>query len=319
MGFGFDAFINMNDFIVTFPGQGSQSIGMMDNLKDVPVIKSTFNEASELIGVDFWDMINSDNNLINQTINTQPLMLTAGIATWRYLQEGEIGFPSFTAGHSLGEFTALVASNSLSFEEGLKIVLKRAELMQNAVSENEGAMAAILGLDDQLVIQICEENKGIGTLEAVNFNSPGQVVIAGNRSVVEDSLVQFKSAGAKRALLLPVSVPSHCKLMEPASLAFKEYLDNVTFELPSFPVIQNYEALFYNNINQIKQALVLQLCNPVKWTQTIRFLGSKNINIYVESGPGKVLTGLNRRINKEVKHIAIDSKESIKQLLSEIS
>jgi len=214
----------MSKYIITFPGQGSQSIGMMNSLSHIPIIQDTFTEASEILNKDFLTMASSENQEINQTVNTQPLMLTAGVATWRYLQEKNLASPSFIAGHSLGEFTALVASNSLTFNDALKVVKKRAELMQNAVPEGKGAMAAIIGLEDQKVIEICNKEQGDEVLEAVNFNSPGQVVIAGTKSTLEKSLQSFIDAGAKRALLLPVSVPSHCKLMLPASILFGDYL-----------------------------------------------------------------------------------------------
>jgi [acyl-carrier-protein] S-malonyltransferase len=309
----------MKKFIVTFPGQGSQSVGMMSNLSNSTIIKKTFDEASEIIGIDFWSMINEDNNDINQTINTQPLMLTAGIATWRHIQSNKILNPAYAAGHSLGEITALVAADSLDFSVGLNLVRKRAELMQNAVPKNEGGMAAILGLSDKKVVEICQSNQKDGVLEAVNFNSPGQVVIAGNKKILESSLKNFKAGGAKRALLLPVSVPSHCKLMEPAAKDFRSYLINIRIKMPNFPVIQNYEALAYNSTKEIKEALVLQLYNPVRWTDTIKYLSSQNIDVFIESGPGKILTGLNRRINKGISHIAIDSNEETAQFLTAIS
>jgi [acyl-carrier-protein] S-malonyltransferase len=242
-------------------------------------------------------------------------MLVAGVATWRYLQENNLDSPSFTAGHSLGEFTALVASNSLTFNDALKLVTKRAELMQNAVPEGEGAMAAIIGLEDHKVIEICNEEQGNGTLEAVNFNSPGQVVIAGTKSVLDKSLQIFKDAGAKRAVLLPVSVPSHCKLMRPASILFDDYLKSIVFNLPKFPIIQNYEAIHYNEIDKIKSALVHQIYNPVRWTETIKLLSVEGINLFIEAGPGKVLTGLNKRINKEASHVSVSNEDAIGEIL----
>jgi len=308
----------MKKFILTFPGQGSQSIGMMKGLAEQVVIKDTFTEASNILGVDFLEMITSENNQINKTINTQPLMLTVGIATWRYLLSIGISLPAFSAGHSLGEFTALVAGESLSFRDGLNLVLKRAELMQDAVPENEGAMAAILGLDDDAVIDVCLKNSNNQTLEAVNFNSPGQVVVAGTKAVVEASLNHFKDAGAKRAIIVPVSVPSHCSLMKPASIKFKEYLKSVVFKLPNFPVIQNYQAVSYNETELIKDALVLQMFNPVRWTETIKNLSRKEVGIFVESAPGKILTGLNKRINRDAIHTSIDSVESANQFLLQI-
>ena len=305
----------MSKYIVTFPGQGSQSIGMMNGLAHIPIIQKTFTEASEVLNKDFWAMTTSENQEINQTINTQPLMLIAGVATWRYLQENNLDSPSFTAGHSLGEFTALVASNSLTFNDALKLVTKRAELMQNAVPEGEGAMAAIIGLEDHKVIEICNEEQGNGTLEAVNFNSPGQVVIAGTKSVLDKSLQIFKDAGAKRAVLLPVSVPSHCKLMRPASILFDDYLKSIVFNLPKFPIIQNYEAIHYNEIDKIKSALVHQIYNPVRWTETIKLLSVEGINLFIEAGPGKVLTGLNKRINKEASHVSVSNEDAIGEIL----
>ena len=305
----------MSKYIITFPGQGSQSIGMMNGLAHIPIIQKTFTEASEVLNKDFWAMTTSENQEINQTINTQPLMLIAGVATWRYLQENNLDSPSFTAGHSLGEFTALVASNSLTFNDALKLVTKRAELMQNAVPEGEGAMAAIIGLEDHKVIKICNEEQGNGTLEAVNFNSPGQVVIAGTKSVLDKSLQIFKDAGAKRAVLLPVSVPSHCKLMRPASILFDDYLKSIVFNLPKFPIIQNYEAIHYNEIDDIKSALVHQIYNPVRWTETIKLLSVEGINLFIEAGPGKVLTGLNKRINKEASHVSVSNEDAIGEIL----
>ena len=305
----------MSKYIITFPGQGSQSIGMMNSISHIPIIKKTFTEASEILKKDFWAMISTENLEINQTVNTQPLMLTAGVATWRYLQENDLASPSFIAGHSLGEFTALVASESLTFNDALKVVTKRAELMQNAVPEGEGAMAAIIGLEDQKVIEICNEEQGNGTLEAVNFNSPGQVVIAGTKSVLDKSLQIFKDAGAKRAVLLPVSVPSHCKLMRPASILFDDYLKSIVFNLPKFPIIQNYEAIHYNEIDKIKSALVHQIYNPVRWTETIKLLSVEGINLFIEAGPGKVLTGLNKRINKEASHVSVSNEDAIGEIL----
>jgi [acyl-carrier-protein] S-malonyltransferase len=308
----------MSKYVITFPGQGSQSIGMMNNLSHIPVVQKTFTEASEVLNKDFWAMVSSDNQEINETVNTQPIMLTAGVATWRYLQENNLATPSFIAGHSLGEFTALVAANSLTFNNALKVVTKRAELMQDAVPKNEGGMAAIIGLEDERVIEICMQEQGSEVLEAVNFNSPGQVVIAGTKSTLEKSLQSFKDAGAKRAIQLPVSVPSHCRLMQPASILFGDYLNTITFNLPEIPVIQNFEAIDYNEIENVKLALVKQLFNPVMWTQSIKSLSLKGIDLFIEAGPGKILTGLNRRINKEASHIAMSGEEAIDEILLKI-
>ena len=301
----------MTDFVALFPGQGSQSIGMMQNLTSNSLIKKTFDQASDILNTNFWDMVNIENTDINQTINTQPLMLAAGIATWRALKESNIKHPSFAAGHSLGEFTALVAAEVFSFENGLNIVKKRAELMQNAVPSDEGAMAAILGLKDSEVINICNNLKEKGVIEAVNFNSPGQVVVAGEKIIIDTSLEIFKEAGAKRAIILPVSVPSHCSLMKEAAIEFKEFLSSINFAKPIFPVVQNFEAIPYDDEEKIKEGLFHQLFNPVRWTQSMEFMSEKKLNIFLEIGPGKVLTSLSKRINKDSNNISIDSMESI--------
>ena len=301
----------MTDFVALFPGQGSQSIGMMQNLTSNPLIKKTFDEASDILNTNFWDMVNIENTDINQTINTQPLMLAAGIATWRVLKESNINHPSFAAGHSLGEFTALVAAEVFSFENGLNIVKKRAELMQNAIPSDEGAMAAILGLKDSEVINICNNLEEKGVIEAVNFNSPGQVVVAGEKIIIETSLEVFKEAGAKRAIILPVSVPSHCSLMKEAAIEFKEFLSSINFAKPIFPVVQNFEAIPYDDEEKIKEGLFHQLFNPVRWTQSMEFMSEKKLNIFLEIGPGRVLTSLSKRINRDSKNISIDSMESI--------
>ena len=301
----------MTNYVALFPGQGSQSIGMMQNLASNPLIKKTFDEASDILNTNFWDMVNIENTDINQTINTQPLMLAAGIATWRVLEESNINHPSLAAGHSLGEFTALVAAKVFSFENGLHIVKKRAGLMQNAVSSDEGAMAAILGLKDSEVINICNNLKEKGVIEAVNFNSPGQVVVAGEKIIIETSLEVFKEAGAKRAIILPVSVPSHCILMKEAAIEFKEFLSTINFAKPIFPVVQNFEAIPYEDEEKIKEGLFHQLFNPVRWTESMEYMSEKKLNIFLEIGPGKVLTSLSKRINRDSKNISIDSMESI--------
>ena len=301
----------MTDFVALFPGQGSQSIGMMQNLTSNSLIKKTFDQASDILNTNFWDMVNIENTDINQTINTQPLMLAAGIATWRVLKDSNINQPSFAAGHSLGEFTALVAAEVFSFENGLNIVKKRAELMQNAVPSDEGAMAAILGLKDSEVINICNNLNEKGVIEAVNFNSPGQVVVAGEKIIIETSLEVFKEAGAKRAIILPVSVPSHCSLMKEAAIEFKEFLSFINFAKPIFPVVQNFEAIPYDDEEKIKEGLFHQLFNPVRWTQSMEFMSEKKLNIFLEIGPGKVLTSLSKRINRDSNNISIDSMESI--------
>ncbi len=246
-------------FAFFFPGQGSQSVGMMQGLADIGVVRQTFDEASDILGQDFWTMVTESNEALNQTSNTQPLMLTAGVATWRAWQAQSSLAPSILAGHSLGEYTALVAAGALSFEDALPLVRYRAEVMQNAVAEGIGAMAAILGLDDETVRQVCAEGAQGEVLEAVNLNSPGQVVIAGNKTAVERGMEIAKAKGAKRALALPVSVPSHCALMKPAAEALAVYLQNVPMIVGNVPVIHNADVLAYSDTHQMKDALVRQL------------------------------------------------------------
>jgi [acyl-carrier-protein] S-malonyltransferase len=249
----------MSKFAFFFPGQGSQSVGMMAGFMnesgDNPVIKQTFVEASDILKTDFWAMATEPNELLNQTQHTQPLMLTAGIATYRaYIQAGGLQ-ASIHAGHSLGEYTALVAANALSFADALPLVKYRAEVMQSAVPEGVGAMAAILGLDDDIVRAVCAEAAQNEVCEAVNLNSPGQVVIAGNKAAVELGMEIAKAKGAKRALALPVSVPSHCALMKPAAEKLAEYLKSVTISTPQTPVIHNADVAAYSESDKIKQAL----------------------------------------------------------------
>ncbi|HSF70898.1 MAG TPA: ACP S-malonyltransferase, partial [Methylotenera sp.] len=264
----------MSKFAFFFPGQGSQSVGMMAGFMnesgDNPVIKQTFVEASDILKTDFWAMATEPNELLNQTQHTQPLMLTAGIATYRaYIQAGGLQ-ANIHAGHSLGEYTALVAANALSFADALPLVKYRAEVMQSAVPEGVGAMAAILGLDDDIVRAVCAEAAQNEVCEAVNLNSPGQVVIAGNKAAVERGMEIAKAKGAKRALALPVSVPSHCALMKPAAEKLAEYLKSVTISTPQIPVIHNADVVAYSVSDKIKQALVHQLYSPVRWVETVQ-------------------------------------------------
>ncbi len=295
----------MNNFSFIFPGQGSQSVGMMADFNDHPLIQSTFNEASQILNVDFWKMATNPNENIHQTIHTQPILLTAGIATWRLWQSKSDQLPSYLAGHSLGEYTALVASNAMEFNDALKLVKFRAEVMQKAVPEGVGAMAAILGMSDSDVIDACKEAQENEVVEAVNFNSPGQVVIAGNMLAVERAIEIAKSKGAKRAILLPVSVPSHCSLMQKASEELKEYLTYITIKKPNIPVIHNVDVKEHHDANQIKDALSKQLCYPVRWVETIEKMALHKISSIAECGPGKVLTGLTKRISAELRGTAL--------------
>jgi [acyl-carrier-protein] S-malonyltransferase len=306
----------MSKFAFFFPGQGSQSVGMMAGFGDSKIIKQTFDEASDILGVDFWVMATEPNENINQTTNTQPIMLIAGVATYRaYLQAG--GQQSnIHAGHSLGEYTALVASEAISFADALPLVKYRAEVMQSAVPEGVGAMAAILGLDDDTVRTVCTEAAQNEILEAVNLNSPGQVVIAGNKAAVERGMELAKSKGAKRALALPVSVPSHCALMKPAAEMLAIYLKNVTIYPPKIPVIHNADVASYNESDKIKDALVRQLYSPVRWVETVQHIFAQGAVRSAECGPGKVLAGLAKRCVADLPCTALTSNEAISEFIN---
>ncbi|ULJ70255.1 ACP S-malonyltransferase [Wielerella bovis] len=299
-------------FAFFFPGQGSQSLHMMDGFDGVQVVRDTFTEASDALNQDLWAMMNGeDAEIIGQTVNTQPLMLTAGVATYRaYLAAGG-ALPSVVAGHSLGEYSALVAAGSLKFTDAVKLVRLRAELMQSAVPQGVGAMAAILGLDDDVVRQICADAEQGEVCEAVNFNSIGQIVIAGNAAAVERAMTAAKEAGAKRALPLPVSVPSHCRLMQAAAEKLAVALQDVAFMQPEIRVIHNADVTSYNDAAQIKDALVRQLYSPVRWTETVQLLVREGITQSAECGPGKVLAGLAKRIEKEAVCSALVSQEAV--------
>ena len=299
-------------FAFFFPGQGSQSLNMMSGFDGEAVVKATFDEASAALGQDLWAMMNgSDAAPINETVNTQPLMLAAGVATYRAYLEAGGKTPAVVAGHSLGEYSALVAAGALSFADAVKLVRLRAELMQSAVPQGVGAMAAVLGLDDDQVQAICAQAAQGEVVEAVNFNSPGQVVIAGNVAAVERAMAAAKEAGAKRALPLPVSVPSHCSLMKPAAEKLAEALQNVAIHTPQIRVIHNADVAAYDDADKIKDALVRQLYSPVRWTETVNALVAEGIAESAECGPGKVLAGLAKRINKEAACTALTNAEQV--------
>lgn len=308
----------MNKFAFLFSGQGSQSVGMMNEFGESAIIRDTFVEASDILGLDFWTMATEPNEAINETTNTQPIMLIAGIATWRVWQASTDKLPSVLAGHSLGEFTALVASGALSFADALPLVRYRAEVMQSAVPAGVGAMAAILGLDDAVVREVCAEAAQNEVLEAVNFNSPSQVVIAGNKAAVERGMELAKARGAKRALPLPVSVPSHCALMKPAAVKLAEYLENVTINTPQIPLIQNADVVTYQDAEKIKDALVRQLYSPVRWVETVQAIHAQGITQAAECGPGKVLAGLTKRIVAELSCVALTNNEALNEFQSQL-
>ena len=303
-----------------FPGQGSQSLNMMSGFNDMDIVKQTFEQASSALDQDLWALMNGDDAAsLNETVNTQPLMLTAGVAVWRVYQQLNGQAPSVVAGHSLGEYTALVAAESLDFTDAVKLVRLRAQLMQNAVPQGQGAMAAILGLDDQIVRQVCveaEQELTGAVAEAVNYNSPGQIVIAGSTEAISRACELAKTAGAKRALLLPVSVPSHCRLMKPAAEQLSQALVNVKINAPQITVLHNVDVSAHHDANSIKNALVQQLYSPVRWTETVEKLVKEGITDYAECGPGKVLAGLAKRIDKNTICAALTSLESVENFIT---
>lgn len=306
----------MTQFAFLFPGQGSQSVGMMSGFGDNAIICNTFTEASDILGVDFWKMASEANEAINDTTNTQPIMLIAGVATWRAWQANTQALPTLLAGHSLGEYSALVAAGALSFADALPLVRYRAEVMQSAVPAGVGAMAAILGLDDETVREVCTTAAEGEVLEAVNLNSPGQVVIAGNKAAVERGMALAKEKGAKRALALPVSVPSHCALMQPAATQLAAYLTAVQVNTPKIPVIHNADVKSYTDAAQIKDALVRQLYSPVRWVETIQAMHAQGITQTAECGPGKVLAGLTKRIVAELPSTALVNNEALSETIA---
>jgi len=306
-------------YAIIFPGQGSQSLGMLSDLADnFPIVKDTFAEASDALGFDLWALTQEDQDALNQTQNTQPAMLAAGYATYLALTSENYLSPVCMAGHSLGEYTALVASGSLGFSDGIKLVRKRAELMQSAVPAGVGAMAAILGLDDETVVKVCADYAGEGIVEAVNFNSSGQVVIAGNKAAVDTTCEAMKVAGAKRAVLLPVSVPSHCSLMNDAAQEFSIAVNAVEFNMGNVDVLHNFDAKKANDTDDMKANLVAQLHKPVLWTGTVKAMHAMGVEKLIESGPGKVLTGLTRRIEKSLTANAVLDSASVTATLEEI-
>jgi len=307
-------------YAIVYPGQGSQSVRMLSDLStNFSIVKDIFNEASDAINVDLWKVVQEDEEALNQTENTQPAMLAAGYATFKVLSNEVDLSPICMAGHSLGEYTALVAAKSLNYFEAVKLVRKRAELMQLAVPSGTGAMAAILGLDDEKVIEICTQSKISGVVEAVNFNSPGQVVIAGENKAVNKACESMKEAGAKRALLLPVSVPSHCSLMNNAAQEFSYSVDAVNFKMGEASVLHNVDASYANDANEIKLKLVDQLCKPVLWTSSVQKMQQLGVEKLIELGPGKVLAGLTRRIDKSLSSLAVIDTAAVQSTIEEIS
>jgi len=307
-------------YAIVFPGQGSQSLGMLSDLSsNFSIVKDIFSEASDALDLDLWKLVQEDGDALNQTKNTQPAMLAAGYATYKVLANEVDLSPIFMAGHSLGEYTALVAAKSLNYFEAVKLVRKRAELMQSAVPSGTGAMAAILGLDDEKVIEICNQSNIFGVVEAVNFNSPGQVVIAGEKEAIKSACESMKEAGAKRALMLPVSVPSHCSLMTSAAEEFERSVEVVNFKMTNIRVIHNIDASYADDANEIKLKLVGQLCKPVLWTSSVQKMQQLGVEKLIESGPGKVLAGLTKRIDKSLSASVVIDMTTLQSTIEEIA
>ena len=306
-------------FAFVFPGQGSQSVGMLNSISERPEVRATLQEASQALGEDVAKLIaEGPAEALSLTTNTQPVMLTAGVAFYRAWLAAGGPAPQVMAGHSLGEYSALVAAGVITFKDAVPLVRFRAEAMQSAVPVGTGGMAAILGLDDATVIKVCAEASAAsgGVVEAVNFNAPGQVVIAGASDAVTKACELLKAAGAKRALPLPVSAPFHSSLLQPASEKLKGYLANIEFKVPTISVINNVDVQILNDPSAIKDALVRQAAKPVRWQETIQAMANQGVTQVVECGPGKVLAGLTKRINDQVTGVPVFDEASLNEVLA---
>mgnify|MGYP001172741230 CR=1 FL=1 len=297
-----------------FPGQGSQAVGMLSEFTEEPVFSHTFNEASGALGYDLWDIVaNGPAEQLNNTAITQPALLTAGVALWRYWEQRGGFRPHYLAGHSLGEYTALTCAGVFSLGDAVRLVAKRGELMQTAVPEGQGAMAAILGLEDDQVRTACANAQEDGVVEAVNLNAPGQVVIAGDVAAVDRAIAACKAAGARRALPLPVSVPSHCALMRPAAEELANVIAKVNMFAPEVPVINNVDVSITTDVDAIRDALIRQLYSPVRWVETVQKLHAEGVTHAYECGPGKVLAGLLKRIEKSIVVLPMEDKTAVNE------
>lgn len=303
----------MTQFAFVFPGQGSQTVGMLTELAATyPLVEETFREASDALGYDLWQLVSQGPaEELNKTWQTQPALLAASVAIYRVWQQQGGEQPVLMAGHSLGEYSALVCAGVLNFADAVKLVELRGKLMQEAVPEGTGAMQAIIGLDDAAIRKACEESAQGQVVSPVNFNSPGQVVIAGNKEAVERAGAACKAAGAKRALPLPVSVPSHCALMKPAADKLAVALENIAFNTPAVPVINNVDVKAETDAAAIRHALVRQLYSPVRWTESVEAMAAQGVTQLLEMGPGKVLTGLTKRIVDTLTAAAVNDTASL--------
>ena len=308
----------MSKRVFLFPGQGSQSVGMLADLGGETMVRQTFQEASGALGYDLWALVqDGPAEALNSTDKTQPALLASGVALWRLWQQRGGVRPDFLAGHSLGEYTALVCAGVFNLGDGVRLVEKRGQLMQQAVPAGTGAMAAILGLDDDQVRAACASAAEGDVVEAVNLNAPGQVVIAGSVAAVERGIAACKAAGAKRAMALPVSVPSHCALMKPAAEQLAEVLAGISMHAAEIPLINNTDVAIETDSSQIRDALVRQLYSPVRWVEIIQRLGAEGVSRGYECGPGRVLSGLVKRIDKDMAVSALENAEAFNQALGE--
>lgn len=307
--------------VFMFPGQGSQSIGMMASLlEEHAIAREVFEQASSAIGYDLVDIAaRGPEELINSTAITQPIVLTASIAMWRVWCANNELRPDFMCGHSLGEYSALVASGVLAFDDAVKLVHLRGKLMQDAVPHGQGAMAALLGLEDDKVIAVCEQAAQGDVVSAANFNAPGQVVISGSMAALERALVMAKEAGARRAAMLPVSVPCHCALLAPAGQALADAVAKLEFNEPSIPIMQNFTALIPDDIEELKSSLLSHLHQPVLWAQSIKNLAALDVELFVECGPGKVLSGLNKRIVRDATTVNMSDTQTMSAVMEAFS
>lgn len=302
-----------NSLAFIFPGQGSQSLGMLKDLGQAsPEVKQTFELASDIVGLDLWKFAQEGpEERLNLTQVTQPLMLAAGVAVWRAWCDTTAVLPGWMAGHSLGEYTALVCSGALRFDNAVRLVMERARLMQEAVAPGTGAMAAILGLDEPQVMKICNELSGEEIVAPVNFNAPGQIVVAGHAGAVRRAVEMAKQNGARRAVILPVSVPSHCALMQSAAENLDQFIKEIPFETPKIPIIHNVDVASHAAPEVIQDALKKQLYNPVRWGDTIKFVHEQGVNLFFECGPGRVLSGLNKRIVRDCEALSINDGKTL--------
>lgn len=312
--------MTMNKFAIVFPGQGSQAVGMLaDVASEFSEISAVFNEASQVLGYDLQAMaFNGPADELNKTVHTQPALLAASYALYKVLQSKQMEPPAMLAGHSLGEYTALVCANALSFSDAIKLVAARGQYMQEAVAEGVGAMAAIIGLDEDQVKAVCEEaREAQEVLAPANYNSVGQIVIAGHHAAVLRAMELAKSKGAKMAVQIPVSVPSHCELMRPAAERLANLLQTITISPPTIPVLSNVDVAVYADAAGIRDGLTRQLFSPVRWVETIKTMIQHDITRIIECGPGKVLTGLNKRIDKTLNLQAVGDLASLQTTMNE--